>query len=263
MSFYWIYEIANWAFCALCIVVFAALSAGGVVVTRGVVRRVFGPQGSNDIVSYFLSATGVFYGITLGLIAIGAWQNFDSVSGRVSREAAAVATVCQDVAAMPESAEKTAVNDAIKEYLRYVIEEAWPLQRKGVVPTGGAERFMMIHRRILAIEPKTETDKIVLAEMISRINTALEARRLRLEAVTSGLPALLYWIVLLGGFINVSITWCFVMERLKAHMLLCGAIGALIGLLIFMVAAMDNPFRGEYSVGPSAFELIQQRYFGQ
>jgi hypothetical protein len=29
-----------------------------------------------------------------------------------------------------------------------------------------------------------------------------------------------------------------------------------VGVVIFMIAAMDNPFRGEVSVGPDAFELI-------
>ena len=30
----------------------------------------------------------------------------------------------------------------------------------------------------------------------------------------------------------------------------------LLGLLIFLLAAMDNPFRGEISVGSEAFELV-------
>jgi hypothetical protein len=125
----------------------------------------------NDIVSSFLSAAGVFY----GLIAMGAWQNFDNVSGKVFAEAAAFATICQDASAFPGSAEKTNLNAALKEYLRSVIEEAGPLQRKGIVPTDGSQRFVAIHRQVLALAPKSETDKIVISEMISRINTALEA----------------------------------------------------------------------------------------
>ena len=31
---------------------------------------------------------------------------------------------------------------------------------------------------------------------------------------------------------------------------------ALLGLLIFLLAAMDQPFRGEISVGPEAFEMV-------
>jgi hypothetical protein len=31
---------------------------------------------------------------------------------------------------------------------------------------------------------------------------------------------------------------------------------SLIGLLIFLTAAMDNPFRGEVSIGPDAFVVV-------
>jgi hypothetical protein len=34
---------------------------------------------------------------------------------------------------------------------------------------------------------------------------------------------------------------------------------ALLGLLIFLLGAMDNPFRGEISVSAEPFELVYQR----
>lgn len=261
MTFYWVYSIPNSLFCLLCIVFGMAICVVGLYATRGFARRVFGPNGQNDLVSYFLSATGVFYGITLGLIAIGAWQNFDAVSGKVSQEAAVLATMCQDVRAMPPSETKDKLNAALKEYTRYTIEDAWPIQRQGIVPKGGTERVTAIHEHILGMKLTTEMDKIVATEMLQRLNSLIVIRRQRLEAVTSGLPSILYWIVFVGGAVNLGITWMFVTDRVKAHASLCACIGALIGLLIFMVAAMDNPFRGEYSVGPDAFQLIYDRYF--
>jgi len=38
--------------------------------------------------------------------------------------------------------------------------------------------------------------------------------------------------------------------------LLTGILAALLGLLVFLLAAMDLPFRGDYSVGPDSFELV-------
>jgi hypothetical protein len=31
---------------------------------------------------------------------------------------------------------------------------------------------------------------------------------------------------------------------------------SLLGLLVFLTAAMDNPFRGEFSVSPDAFQIV-------
>ena len=33
----------------------------------------------------------------------------------------------------------------------------------------------------------------------------------------------------------------------------------LLGLMIFLLAAMDNPFRGQISVGPEAFEMVYEQ----
>lgn len=261
MSFYWVYDIPEWALCALMTITSIAFSAGGVLVTRGQARRLFGQNGMNDIVSYFLSATGVFYGITLGLIAVGAWQTYTSVTDKASNEAAALATICQDVRLLSDSPTKTKLIEALKKFTRHVIDEDWPLQRKGQIPRGGTDSLESVVKLAVSLDTQTEIDRIVVAEIYTRLNILIDLRRLRLESVTSGLPAPLYWVVIIGGLINVSITWCFVMEKTSSHVFLSGVIGALIGLLIFMVAAMDNPFRGEYSVGPGAFQIVFDRYF--
>lgn len=261
MNFYWVYDIPEWALCVLMTVTSTAFSAGGVLVTRGLARRLFGQNGMNDIVSYFLSATGALYGITLGLIAVGAWQTYTSVTDKVSNEAAALATICQDVRLLSDSPKKAKLLETLKTFTRHVIDEDWPLQRKGQIPKGGTESLESFVTQAMSLDTQTEIDRVVVSGIYTRLNILIDLRRLRLEAVTSSLPAPLYWVVLIGGLINVSITWCFVMEKAKSHAFLSGVIGALIGLLIFMVTAMDNPYRGEYSVGPRAFEIVFDRYF--
>jgi hypothetical protein len=39
-------------------------------------------------------------------------------------------------------------------------------------------------------------------------------------------------------------------------------LATLLGLLIFMLGALDNPFRGDISVGSEPFELVYQRRMG-
>jgi hypothetical protein len=53
--------------------------------------------------------------------------------------------------------------------------------------------------------------------------------------------------------------WLFVVERKGLHDLLTAILASLLGLLVFLLAVMDFPFRGEFSVGPDAFELVFQQ----
>src|SRR5215469_1156118 len=103
MNLYWVYDLPNWLFGALTVAVFVALGVSGLFVTRGWVRRLHIVDHShNDIVGFYLSAVTVFYGITLGLFAVGTWTAFSDAEGKVDHEAAALAALYRDVSGYPE-----------------------------------------------------------------------------------------------------------------------------------------------------------------
>ncbi len=86
-------------------------------------------------------------------------------------------------------------------------------------------------------------------------NAFLEIRRERLANVTTGIPAVLWWVVGLGAALNIMLIWMFDMET-HVHLILGGVLSLFLGIVIFLIAALDNPFRGEVSVGPDAFQLV-------
>jgi hypothetical protein len=255
---YFVYELPNWLFCALTMLVSMLIGAGGMLLTRPVIRRVLARGEHNDIVSYFLGACGVFYGITLGLIAVGAWQSFSEVDSKVSAEAAALAALHRDVSTYPEPV-GSQLRDHLRGYTEYVIYEAWPMQRRGEVPTGGTARIDDFQQLLYAFEPTTRPQEIIHAEAISQFNEFIAARRLRLQAVSTSLPAALWWVVGIGAVLSISITWFFHVPNRTLHLIMVLLASSLMGLLIFLTAAMDNPFRGEVSIGPDAFVLVYEQ----
>jgi hypothetical protein len=74
--------------------------------------------------------------------------------------------------------------------------------------------------------------------------------------VGTGLPASLWSVVLIGGLLDIALTYLFWVENRKLHALLVALLATFIGLLIFLTAAMDNPFRGEFSVSPASFQTV-------
>ena len=51
-------------------------------------------------------------------------------------------------------------------------------------------------------DPAKEREKIIQAEVLRSLDTVLEQRRLRLQAVSTGLPAALWSVVLFGALLN-------------------------------------------------------------
>jgi hypothetical protein len=251
--FYWIYDLPNWQLAIGMIVVFVGVALGGLIVSRPLVRRLLNasPQ-HNDIVSAFFAGVGVFYGLALGLIAVGTWENFSGIVAQVSKEAAAIAELYRDFDAYPDEL-RDRLEDQLRAYTRSIVEKDWPGHRRGEAPEEGTLLLDQIENEILGYEPTKEREKIAHAEVLHSLDSVVEQRRLRLESVGTGLPASLWGVVIVGACLNILFTYLFWVENLKLHALLIVLFATFIALLVFLTAAMDNPFRGEFSVSPDAF----------
>jgi hypothetical protein len=122
MNIYWLYDLPGWLFAVLTIAAAVAIGLAGFYATRKWVRRVHGDEHShNDIVGFFLGTVGLFYGITLGLVAVGTWQTYSDVDTKVDQEAATLATLYRDVSNFPEP-KRSELQTDLREYTRRVID---------------------------------------------------------------------------------------------------------------------------------------------
>ena len=256
---YWIYDLPNWLFGTLTLAVTAAVGLGGLYATRRWVRRVHGDRHShNEVVGYYLGAVCVFYGITLGLLAVATWQTYTDVGTRVGEEAAAVGALYRDVASFPDQ-NRAELQSNLRQYARQVIDVAWPQQRRGIIPQDEGVILSALQRDLSRFEPVTESQKIIYAEAYRGLIQIAELRGRRLQSVNDGLALPLWVVILAGAFLSVAVTWFFDMRSQSMHLWMTVFLSALLGLLIYLLGALDNPFRGEISVGPEPFEIVYSR----
>jgi hypothetical protein len=233
---FWIYDIPPHRLALLSIAVFVGFYWLGVVFLRPFLRPfVKNTPGANDIVGYILSCFCVFYGLLLGLIAVTAYQNVSEAGANVTREAAALSALYEDVSRYPEPHGQN-LRWLLRDYTRYVIKYAWPLQQKGIVPQEGT-----IH-----------------AEALRQFNHFLECRRMRLFSVKSALPASMWYVMILGAVLNIAICWLFDM-RFVTHLVLGGILSMYLGTMMYLIVDMNQPFRGDVSITAEAFETLYRR----
>jgi Protein of unknown function (DUF4239) len=253
--FYWIYDISTETLAVLMTIVFVGFSWLGAIVVRPILRIfVRSAAGTNDVVGYILSCFCVFYGLLLGLIAVAAYQNYSQVDSAVQSEAALLEALYEDVSTYPEPYGQN-LRWLLRDYCRYEIKYAWPQYRNGIVPEGGDTRISAFKERLASFQPQTKDDEITHAEAIRQFNTFLQHRRLREYAVTTGIPAVMWYVVIVGAIINIALVWLFEM-KLVTHLFLGGLLSFFLGAVILLIAVMDNPFRGEVSISPDAFESV-------
>jgi hypothetical protein len=160
----------------------------------------------NDLVSYFLGVSGVIYGILLGLVAAGVWSNFQTLSGQVDTEATITAALYQDMATYPP-AYRRLYQQELQAYVKSVIHQDWPAHHEGRVPQESSKVLRSFKNHFLEFEPPTTRLQIVHEQAINQLNELLLAHRLRLRGDQANLPALLWWVLILGAAINVAISW--------------------------------------------------------
>ncbi len=259
MDFYWIYTLPNWVLGVLILGAFTAIGVAGLYGTRGTVRRLHGAgQSQNDVVSYFLSAVTVFYGITLGLVAVGTWQTYSDAQNRVDHEAVALGGLYRNISAYPEPIRSVLESD-LRLYTRQVIDVGWPMQQQGIVPNNASGVLAAFQRDFMSFEPVTERQKIVAMEAYRSFDDLTESRRARLNSVTAEMPGPLWVLVIAGAVLSIGATWFFHTARFGMHLALTVLFSVLIGLLIYLVASLDNPYRGRISVTPEPLELVYQQ----
>lgn len=257
-DFFWIYDIPPARLALLLIGIFVGFYWAGLILLRPILRQfVKNTRGANDIVGYVLSCFCVFYGLLLGLIAVTAYQNVSEAGSNVTREAAALSALFEDVSRYPDPFGQN-LRWLLRDYTRYVIKYAWPLQQRGIVPEEGTIRAEAFHDELLDFQPRTPAQEILHAEALRQLNHFLECRRMRLLSVQSALPASMWFVMILGAILTIVMCWLFDMKFI-AHVVLGGILSAYLGVMMFLIIDMNQPFRGDVSISSEAFETLYRR----
>jgi hypothetical protein len=208
----------------------------------------------NELVGHTTAGFSLFYGLLLGLLAVAAYQNFDDVRKNIFAESSHLASLYRDASRYRDPV-RTEVQGLLRDYTLYVIYKDWPAQRRGVIYKGGSNRLNMIQYSILKFQPQTISQELLHGQALQDFNDFVAARQSRLAGVHTAIPGVLWYAVLIGALINIVLIWMLDM-RFFTHMLLGGIVSFFLGVMIFLIASMDNPMKGEVSAPPDDYRLV-------
>jgi hypothetical protein len=256
MNFYWLYDLPSWALFFIIISMIMIVSLSGSMILRQRFDTLMGlSEDTNDLVGHFLSFTGAFYGIMLGLVAVGAWETFNDANAAVDKEAASLAALYNDVMQLPTPSDGRG-QVLLREYTQMVIVTEWPQQQQGIVPSSADAPLHELGVQLGLTPTDYPNSEILLAEALSQYNKLLEARRARLQTIGSGLPSSLWIVILLGAAINVSMTWLLSINNKRLDLTVNTLMALTLGSVLAFIIAMDNPYRGELSVSADSLEDV-------
>lgn len=257
----WLYEVSP-PTAALIMVAFIELAAlsGLVLVRRHLIHRLHYHEGANDAVSGTVQAIGVFYGITVGLIAVGVWNTNSNAAELVSREAASIGAVYRDVSGYP-SPLREELRAKLREYTVFVIEQAWPAQKRGEgqIVNIGTLIIDDFQHKLHSFQPENISQSTLHSETLRAYNDLIEYRRLRIDAVGGGLSNVMWAVIWVGAAISIGIAYFFNIPDIKLHAILVALMGGFLAMVLFMIIINDRPFYGFVSISSDPYKLILDR----
>ncbi len=232
------------------------ISIAGLIVTRSYfpIHKI---KFHNDVAGYIFASLGAIYAVLLAFMVVVSWQQFDNTNTNVVKEANAIASIYRDSEAFsPEF--RTRVRASLDEYVNAVINDEWPLLAKG-------ERSMKVQKISDGIwklfgdyQPKTEAEKIFFQESVKKLNEEGELRRGRILDSQSGIPGVLWTVLIIGGIVTIVFTLFFGTENFGAQMVMTSLLAIMISSILYTIFVFDYPFTGSVTVSPSEFKIVLQ-----
>lgn len=257
---HWIYDVPLWALAMLVLALSVLYALAAVTLVRRLRWRLDGDD--NATAAALHAFIGVLYAVALGLMVAAAQDDNGDVEQAVGAEANAAGNLYRAAGGL-EPANALHVRRDVAMYVALVIHHEWPAtQHAGTsLPTWRA--MDRLAREVYTFVPSSPQETLVYPNLVSDVEGLLDARRVRLDLGQQGVGGVTWVVIVLGGLITIGFPAFFRMASLRAHLLLTSLAGAMFGLMIFLLLAMDHPLWGRVSIRPDPFVELQQSFIRQ
>jgi uncharacterized membrane protein len=77
--------------------------------------------------------------------------------------------------------------------------------------------------------------------------------------VTTGLPVVVWWSLLPGAMGCLILSLFVPVEDTRHHVVLSALLSGFVAMVLFIIIALDRPFRGAMAITPQSYELVYEQ----
>ncbi len=227
------------------------------IVLVAIVRKIFSKETlreAHDITGNLLSVVGTLYAVLLGLVVVDSLVRFERAVDVVQRESNVLADIFLLAGRLPENP-RAPIQESCREYARAVVEDEWPLMRKGHASMAARKTAFELTKKLDGFEPSTEAQKAVYPMILEQIRELWDCRRERVGTAEYGIPAVEWFVLLLGGGVTVLFAGLFRSQSVSLQRFLTTLAALVIGLNLYLVSLFGYPFAGELTVSSRPFQV--------
>lgn len=251
----WFCNLPIWLSFLLIASLFLGATLGIFYLVKPLVNKWYEGQETNDQISFFLSAIGVFYGITLALLTAGVWENYQATEGKVVEESSAIAAFYRDISYLPQEV-KIKVQKHTKDYTKFIFSNLWAKAINGQTDTSGIFYLDSIQASLYQFQPQNFQQMALYQEAVDQFNKLVELRRQRMADFNVGMHWIIWAIIFGGAFVTLFMSCMFKVASPKLHLVLLLFMSFMVSSLIYITILLDHPFHGDTAILPTPYEQV-------
>jgi Protein of unknown function (DUF4239) len=243
----------------LALVVFSLTFLATAIVYVVVMRLAAGRWGEafKGLSPGMLPPMGLLFGLIVGFLAAQVWTDAGRAQDAVDREASALRSVVLLVQAFPGEPEAR-MDGLVRRHIRAAVDDEWPAmahQRATltVVSAPLAEALQLA----VGLSPRTDGQRAAQREILSSLQSALDARRQRIIVSESSVNWVKWFGVVLVALLTlIAIAFVHSGNRLTAVLAL-GLFSAAVAASLMLIVAQESPFNGPFAVKPDVLVQVE------
>ena len=249
-----VYEYPLWGVGLL----LAGAAAFGAVILGLVVRPCLSLEfrrRHNDVAAAIFTVIGTTFAVLLAFVAMLAWQHFNDAKAASYAEAGSILDVYNASAGFPDP-ERSALREAITGYVETVVRVEWPAQARGLTVDPGSAYLRKLDATAAALKPAGVADGNRQAMLTQTLMRLSDARQQRLLAADTTIPAVVWIVTIVGGVLTVGFSALLGVPSLGMHLAMSAALAISGALVLILIIALSNPFRGDFRVSTQPFDQV-------
>ena len=209
----------------------------------------------NDVAAAIFMVIGTTFAVLLAFVAMLAWQHFNEAKAASYAEAGSVLDVYNVAAGFADPA-KSSIEDGIVGYLETVIRVEWPAQARGLAVHRGSAYLQKLNGMATGFKPSGVADGNLQAQLLQSLTRLWDARQSRLLASDTAIPAVVWIVTIVGGVLTVGFAALLGVPSLAMHLAMSAALAVSGALVLILIIALSNPFRGDFRVSTRPFDQV-------
>ena len=246
-----ILSLPTWAGCILAMIC-AAVFGFTVYIVFYKFISMFPNADLKDPNSSLFRVVGMLLSLMLALAFAEVMGDLKTIRNAVQRESVAILDI-YEVLKLYDIEKTQEIRATLVYYAQAVIDDDWPALANDKLGSQARALKNQLAKSVMNLKPATPTQEKLLSFLMADIDLLSDYRLIRLDAALAK-PSVYVYINVFGFLVTMA---CFGAYRPQTPlMVLVFFYTIFIGLVLYIVLQLSDPFQGDIGVHPSAFKYL-------